>query len=67
MGFIMDGLDGEAYDRQYNDRDLVRRIVGYFKPEGAPWGAYLLYVIAAADDLGRAQQYASAEPTKPAM
>jgi ATP-binding cassette, subfamily B, bacterial len=33
MGFIMDGLDAEAYDRQYTDRDLVRRIIGYFKPE----------------------------------
>lgn len=32
MGFILDGLDTEAYDRQYTDRDLVRRIVGYFKP-----------------------------------
>jgi ABC-type multidrug transport system fused ATPase/permease subunit len=28
----MDGLDAEAYDRTYNDRDLVRRIVGYFRP-----------------------------------
>ncbi len=35
MGFIMDGLDAEAYDRQYSDGDLVRRIIGYFKPEGA--------------------------------
>jgi len=33
MGFFMDGLDGEAYDRTYKDRDLVRRIVSYFKPE----------------------------------
>src|SRR5687767_10213583 len=33
MGFIMDGLDAEAYDRQYNDRDLVKRIIGYFRPE----------------------------------
>ncbi len=30
MGFIMDGLDAETYDRHYNDRALVRRIVGYF-------------------------------------
>jgi hypothetical protein len=35
MGFIMDGLDAEAYDRQYNDRDLVRRIMAYFRPERA--------------------------------
>lgn len=33
MGFIMDGLDAEAYDRQYRDSDLVKRIIGYFKPE----------------------------------
>ena len=33
MGFIMDGLDAEEYDRQYNDRDLVKRILGYFRPE----------------------------------
>lgn len=33
MGFIMDGLDAEAYDRSYSDSDLVRRIVGYFRPE----------------------------------
>lgn len=34
MGFIMDGLDAEEYDRQYNDRELVQRILGYFFPEG---------------------------------
>ncbi len=32
MGFILDGLDSEAYDRQYRDRDLVRRVLGYFRP-----------------------------------
>src|SRR5262245_23013620 len=32
MGFIMDGLDAEAYDREYSDRELVRRILGYFRP-----------------------------------
>ncbi|HEX8995304.1 MAG TPA: ABC transporter ATP-binding protein [Ktedonobacterales bacterium] len=34
MGFVMDGLDAEAYDRVYSDRDLVRRILGYFRPQG---------------------------------
>jgi ATP-binding cassette subfamily B protein len=29
---IFHGLDTEAYDRQYSDRELVRRIVGYFAP-----------------------------------
>ncbi len=32
MGFIMDGLDAEAYDREYNDRQLLVRIMGYFRP-----------------------------------
>jgi ATP-binding cassette, subfamily B, bacterial len=32
MGFIMDGLDAEAYDREYKDRQLVTRILGYFRP-----------------------------------
>ena len=33
MGFIMDGLDAEAYDRSYGDRVLLRRVVGYFRPK----------------------------------
>jgi len=32
MGFIMDGLDAEAYDRSYSDRQLLRRIYRYFRP-----------------------------------
>jgi ABC-type multidrug transport system fused ATPase/permease subunit len=32
MGFIMDGLDAEAYDRTYSDRQLLRRIITYFRP-----------------------------------
>ena len=32
MGFIMDGLDAEDYDRQYTDWALVKRILLYFKP-----------------------------------
>ncbi len=32
MGFILDGLDTEDYDRQYGDRELVRRILAYFRP-----------------------------------
>jgi ATP-binding cassette subfamily B protein len=31
MGFFR-GLDAEAYDRQYTDRDLARRILAYFRP-----------------------------------
>lgn len=33
MGFIMDGLDAEAYDRTYDDRVLLQRISAYFRPE----------------------------------
>jgi len=33
MGFIMDGLDAEEYDRSYGDRELVRRILSYFRPQ----------------------------------
>jgi ABC-type multidrug transport system fused ATPase/permease subunit len=32
MGFILDGLGTETYDRNYSDRELVRRIIGYFRP-----------------------------------
>src|SRR5664279_4857197 len=33
MGFFMDGLDAEGYDRKYSDVQLVKRIVGYFRPQ----------------------------------
>jgi ABC-type multidrug transport system fused ATPase/permease subunit len=36
MGFILDGLDTEAYDRNYSDRELVSRIIGYFRPHARP-------------------------------
>jgi len=32
VGFILDGLDTEAYDRNYSDRELVIRIISYFRP-----------------------------------
>ena len=38
MGFILDGLDTEDYDRNYSDRELVARIVGYFRPHGRKMG-----------------------------
>jgi ATP-binding cassette, subfamily B, bacterial len=34
MGFMMDGLDAEAYDRKYSDGELVRRILSYFRAQG---------------------------------
>jgi ATP-binding cassette, subfamily B, bacterial len=33
MGFILEGLDAEAYDRTYSDRQLIRRIISYFRPK----------------------------------
>jgi ABC-type multidrug transport system fused ATPase/permease subunit len=32
MGFILDGLDTEGYDRRYPDRELLHRILSYFRP-----------------------------------
>jgi ABC-type multidrug transport system fused ATPase/permease subunit len=32
MGFILNGLDTEAYDRNYSDRELLIRTIGYFRP-----------------------------------
>jgi len=32
MGFILDGLDTEAYDRNYRDIELIARISDYFRP-----------------------------------
>ncbi|TEU12754.1 MAG: ABC transporter ATP-binding protein [Anaerolineales bacterium] len=32
MGFVLDGLDTETYDRNYSDRELLSRIIGYFRP-----------------------------------
>ena len=47
MGFLMDGLDAESYDRQYTDRELVRRIAGYFKPQRRRMGVIAVVLIAA--------------------
>lgn len=32
MAAIMRGLEAEAYDRQYSDKELVKRILSYFRP-----------------------------------
>ncbi len=32
MGFILDGLETESYDRTYSDRELLRRVLRYFRP-----------------------------------
>jgi ABC-type multidrug transport system fused ATPase/permease subunit len=33
MGFLMDGLEAEGYDRSYQDRDLLRRIIAFFRSQ----------------------------------
>lgn len=50
MGFFR-GLEAEDYDRQYSDRELVRRIAGYFRPHLGRILAInlLILAIAAAD------------------
>jgi ABC-type multidrug transport system fused ATPase/permease subunit len=45
MGFIMDGLDAESYDRSYRDRDLVKRIVAYFRPQAARIGVVAVAIL----------------------
>jgi ATP-binding cassette subfamily B protein len=47
MGFFA-GLNDEKYDRQYTDRELTRRIIGYFKPQTRRliWVTLLILVIA---------------------
>ncbi|PDW04571.1 ABC transporter ATP-binding protein [Candidatus Viridilinea mediisalina] len=53
MGFILDGLDAEAYDRKYSDGALVRRILGYFRPQsGKMLIAALMVTATAALDAG---------------
>jgi len=45
MGFIMDGLDAEAYDREYKDSQLLERIAGYFKPHLPVMGTIALLIV----------------------
>jgi ATP-binding cassette, subfamily B, bacterial len=47
MGFFS-GLNDEKYDRQYTDRQLVSRIISYFKPQRARmlWITLLVVVLA---------------------
>jgi len=44
MGFFA-GLNEEKYDRQYTDRDLMRRIVGYFKPQTKRLAAVTVLIV----------------------
>ena len=47
MGFIMEGLDSESYDRTYDDKALVRRILSYFRPQARGMIIVALLVVAA--------------------
>jgi ATP-binding cassette, subfamily B, bacterial len=47
MGFVMDGLDAEAYDRSYSDVTLVRRIAGYFRPHARIMATVVVMVVLA--------------------
>src|SRR5215207_549188 len=47
MGFFA-GLNDEKYDRQYTDRELLRRILSFFKPQKARllWALALIVMLA---------------------
>ena len=45
MGFFT-GLDAEAYDRQYRDQDLARRMLTYFKPYRRPLTISIIAILA---------------------
>ena len=42
------GLNDEKYDRQYTDRVLTRRIIGYFKPQKKRFAIVSVLVVALA-------------------
>jgi ATP-binding cassette, subfamily B, bacterial len=45
MGFIMDGLDVEKYDRAYDDRELLRRVLRYFRPKLAAMALVAVMIV----------------------
>jgi len=47
MGFFMDGLEAEAYDRSYSDRELVRRIGHYFRPHACIMSTVAVMIVLA--------------------
>jgi len=44
MGFILDGLDTESYDRTYSDRELLDRIISYFRPYAGRMGVIAVMI-----------------------
>ncbi len=45
MGFLMDGLEAESYDRSYDDKSLLKRILGYFRPDAAAMTLVVVMVV----------------------
>ncbi|CAN5564624.1 ABC transporter ATP-binding protein [soil metagenome] len=45
MGFLMEGLEAESYDRAYEDRSLLKRILGYFRPDAAAMTSIVAMVV----------------------
>ena len=45
MGFLMDGIEAEGYDRSYSDRELLGRIFDYFRPHLAAMGFVALMIV----------------------
>ena len=45
MGWVMDGLESDEYDRTYRDVDLVRRILTYFRPHWRPMAAVVVAIL----------------------
>jgi len=53
VGWVMDGLSGEAYDRTYTDRQLLDRVLYYFRPQ-AKTMAFVSVMVAATSILDAA-------------
>ena len=47
MGFIMEGVSAEGYDREYSDRELLGRIAGYFRRHLARMAVVALTIVLA--------------------
>jgi ABC-type multidrug transport system fused ATPase/permease subunit len=45
MGWVMDGLESDAYDRTYGDLVLVRRVLAYFAPHWRPMLVVVVMVL----------------------
>lgn len=46
MGFLMNGLDAEDYDRKYPDGELLRRVLAYFRPAAGLMSFVALMIVA---------------------